>query len=87
MNEKMNAVLDELRNSEISKPMFRDQIVYALKSIRFMTADVIGYARLTPAERDKLQCVVSLSHLIEKQLNFDEFDSIVELLGIDKEAV
>lgn len=52
-----------------------------------MTADVIGYARLTPAERDKLQCVVSLSHLIEKQLNFDEFDSIVELLGIDKEAV
>ncbi len=87
MNEKMNAVLDELKNAEIANPMYRNQIVDVLKSIRFMASDVAGNAKLTHAERDKLNCVVSLSELVEKRLNLDEFDSIVELLGIDREAV
>lgn len=87
MNEKMNAVLDELRNSEISNLDFYFQLSNGLKSIQLFIDDVRFHAGLTPAEREKLECASSLSQLLRKSLKLDEFDSVVELLGIDKEAV
>ena len=81
MNEKMNEALEQLEDSDFTNLDLYFQLVDGLKSIRFLASDVSCYASLKKEERDKLECVSSLSKMLENRLKMNEFSNLVDLLS------